>query len=134
MGKELRDEQAGIWLNYALPMDVVKNSVDRILSGQANVAAANTQAVPQPHRLNDLGIALIPDVIPKTPAFIDWIREDSIAARSGLKSNDLILLVNDSRVDSRKGLERILSTINRGDSFAVLVQRGQELIKIQVRP
>jgi serine protease Do len=84
--------------------------------------------------LNDLGIALIPDVIPKTPAFIDWIREDSIAARSGLKSNDLILLVNDSRVDSRKGLERILSTINRGDSFAVLVQRGQELIKIQVRP
>lgn len=134
VGKELRDEQAGIWLNYALPMDVVKNSVDRILSGQANLAAANTQAVPQPHRLNDLGIALIPDVIPKTPAFIDWVREDSIASRSGLKSNDLILLVNDSRVDSRKGLERILSTINRGDSFVVLVQRGQELIKVQVRP
>jgi hypothetical protein len=46
----------------------------------------------------------------------------------------LILLVNEVRVDSRKGLERILSSINRADSFQILVQRGQELIRIQVRP
>jgi S1-C subfamily serine protease len=62
------------------------------------------------------------------------VKEDSIAARAGLQPNDLILLVNEVRVDSRKGLERILSSINRADSFQILVQRGQELIRIQVRP
>ncbi len=134
IGKELRDEQAGIWINYALPVDVVKNSVDRILSGQTTTSAAAATTVAEPHRLADLGLALIPDVLPKTPAFVDWVREDSMAARAGLQPNDLILLVNDTRVDSRKGLERILSTINRADSFQLLVQRGQELIRVQVRP
>jgi len=59
LGKEIRDEQAGIWLNYALPMDVVKSSVERILSGNTSVQALGLKAVAQPHRINDLGITLI---------------------------------------------------------------------------
>jgi hypothetical protein len=43
-------------------------------------------------------------------------------------------LANDQRIDSRKSFERVLSTLNRADSFELLVQRGQELIRIQVRP
>ncbi|MFO0089150.1 MAG: S1C family serine protease [Pirellula sp.] len=37
LGKEIRDEQAGIWLNYALPLDVVQASMDRILKGNTSV-------------------------------------------------------------------------------------------------
>jgi serine protease Do len=134
IGKELRDEQSGIWLNYALPIDVVKNSVDRMLSGESSALNANVSTVAEPHRLKDLGLALIPDVLPKTPAFVDWVKPESVASRSGLLSNDLILLVNETRVDSRKSLERLLATINRSDSFSLLVQRGQDLVRIQVRP
>ncbi len=134
LGKEIRDEQAGIWLNYALPMDVVKASVDRILSGNTSIQTSALKAVSQPHRINDLGITLIPDVLAKTPAFVDQVRHGSIANRAGLQTNDLVLLLNDQRVDSRKSLEKMLTTINRADSFHVLVQRGQELIRIHVRP
>ena len=134
LGKEIRDEQAGIWLNYALPMDVVKSSVDRILSGNTSVQASGLKSVAQPHRINDLGITLIPDVLAKTPPYIDQVREGSIASRAGLQTNDLVLLLNDQRADSRKSLEKMLATINRADSFYVLVQRGQELIRIHVRP
>lgn len=134
IGKEIRDEQAGVWLNYALPMDVVKASVDRILSGKTSVQESSLKAVAQPHRPSDIGITLIPDVLAKTPPFIDQVREGSAALRCGLQTNDLILLLNDQRVDSRKSLERMLSTINRADSFYLLVQRGQELIRIHVRP
>ena len=134
LGKEIRDEQAGIWLNYALPMDVVKSSVDRILSGNTTVQSFGLKAVAQPHRISDLGITLIPDVLAKTPPFVDQVREGSIAQRSGVQTNDLILLLNDQRADSRKSLEKMLATINRADSFYVLVQRGQELIRIHVRP
>jgi serine protease Do len=77
---------------------------------------------------------LIPDVLAKTPAFVDQIRKGSIADRSGIQTNDLILLANEQRIDSRKSFERVLSTLNRADSFELLVQRGQELIRIQVRP
>lgn len=134
IGKELRDEQAGIWLNYALPADIVKTSIDQMLTGESDNSANAATAVDQPHRLNDLGLAMIPDVLPKTPAFVDRVKADSIAARAGLQANDLILLVNETRVDSRKALERLLATINRRDSFTLLVQRGQELVRIQVRP
>lgn len=134
IGKELRDEQAGIWLNYALPADIVKTSVDQMLTGESDNSVNAATAVDQPHRLNDLGLAMIPDVLPKTPAFVDGVKADSIAARAGLQANDLILLVNETRVDSRKALEKLLATINRRDSFTLLVQRGQELVRIQVRP
>jgi serine protease Do len=134
IGKEIRDEQAGIWLNYALPMDVVKASVERILTGNKSMPESELKSVSQPHRLSDLGLALIPDVLSKTPPFVDQVREGSVGQRSGLQTNDLILLLNDQRVDSRKSLEKMLSTINRADSFYLLVQRGQELIRIHVRP
>ena len=134
LGKEIRDEQAGIWLNYALPMDVVKSSVDRILSGNTSFQSSGLKAVAQPHRINDLGITLIPDVLAKTPPYVDQVRDGSVASRAGLQTNDLILLLNDQRADSRKGLEKMLATINRADSFYVLVQRGQELIRIHVLP
>ncbi|AMV30501.1 Periplasmic serine endoprotease DegP precursor [Pirellula sp. SH-Sr6A] len=134
LGKEIRDEQSGIWLNYALPLEVVQSSIDRILKGTATLDLETAKSVEKPHRLPDLGLTLIPDVLPKTPAFVDDVRSGSIAAQAGLQTNDLILLVNDQRIDSRKSLEKILSTINRADSFQLLVQRGQELIRIQVRP
>lgn len=134
IGKEIRDEQAGIWLNYALPMDVVKASVDRILAGNTSSSTAELKTVDQPHRVGDLGITLIPDVLSKTPPFIDQVREGTVAQRSGLQTNDLVLLLNDQRVDSRKSLEKMLASINRADSFHLLVQRGQELIRIHVRP
>jgi serine protease Do len=77
---------------------------------------------------------LIPNVIPKTPAYIDRVRKDSLAARAGIEANDLVLLVNDQRVDSQKSFEQFLQTIERGDSFQLLVQRGTELLRVQIRP
>ncbi|MFN7889214.1 MAG: S1C family serine protease [Pirellula sp.] len=134
LGKEIRDEQAGIWLNYALPLDVVQASMDRILKGNTSADLESIKTVDKPHRLADLGLTLIPDVLAKTPAFVDQVRKGSIADRSGIQTNDLILLANEQRIDSRKSFERVLSTLNRADSFELLVQRGQELIRIQVRP
>lgn len=134
LGKEVRDEQAGIWVNYALPVDVVKGSMERILAGTTSSESELTKPVATPHSLALLGLTLIPDVLPKTPAFIDEVRDDSPASRAGLQSNDLVLMINRQRVESRKTLEKLLSTINRADSFELLVQRGQELVKVQVRP
>ena len=134
IGKEIRDEQAGVWLNYALPIDVAKDSIDRILSGTSTSSDAELKSVAQPHLVGSLGLTLIPDVLAKTPPFVDKVRENSIADKSGLQTNDLVLLLNDQRVDSRKSLEKMLSTLNREDSFYLLVQRGQELIRIHVRP
>jgi serine protease Do len=79
IGKELRDEQNGIWVNYALPIEVVKGSMERILTGQTRSASANSKVVENHHELKALGIAMVPDVLPKTPAFIDRVQVESLA-------------------------------------------------------
>ena len=134
IGKELRDEQSGIWLNYSIPAEVAAASVERILAGKTRSAGASLALAVNPHRALDLGMVLIPNVIPKTPAYIDRVRKDSLAARAGIEANDLVLLVNEQRVDSLKSFEQILQTIERGDSFQLLVQRGTELLRVQIRP
>lgn len=133
IGKELRDEQSGIWLNYSIPVDVLAASVDRILSGKTRSATATTPAK-NPHKPTDLGLVMIPDVIPKTPTFVDRVRKDSLADKAGVQPNDLILIVNQQRVDSQKSLEQILQTIERSDSFQLLLQRGTDLVRVQIRP
>jgi S1-C subfamily serine protease len=134
LGKEIRDADAGIWVNYALPMDVVNAAMERMISGAAATTTDTMKVADKPHKLGDLGLTLIPDVLPKTPVFIDEIRRGSLADLAGLRSNDLILLLNDQRIDSRRSFEKLLSGLNRADSFELLIQRGEELIRIQIRP
>ena len=136
LGKELRDDQTNIWLNYAIPAEVVSSSVRRILEGKTNVVPRSQQVkiAEKPHRLAGLGIVLIPDVLPKTPAYVDQVIPKSMADRSGLQANDLVLLLNDLRIESRRSLEASLASIDSADPFTLLVQRGQELVRLDIRP
>jgi S1-C subfamily serine protease len=136
LGKELRDDQTNIWLNYAVPLDVISASVRRILEGKTTLQSTVNSAkqVENPHRISSLGLMLIPDVLPKTPPFVDQVLADSLADRAGIEANDLVLLVNDQRVDSRRSFEELLSTLHQADSFSLLVQRGQELVRLEVKP
>ncbi len=83
---------------------------------------------------NDLGFALVPNVLAKTPAYVNQVRNQSLAAKAGLRANDLILNINGRRVDSRKNAELLLSTIDRADAVRLLIQRGNELIAIDLNP
>ena len=47
----------------------------------------------RPATLAALGIMLVPDVLERTPAFVDQVRPGSPAARAGLLPDDLVLLV-----------------------------------------
>ncbi len=136
LGKELRDEQAGIYLNYALPSDVLAGSVKRVLAGEVIIAERQKkmQADANPHTPEGVGLVLVPDVLPKTPPFIDQVIDGSVAQRSGILANDLILLVNNQRIDSQKTLRELLATINKNDKYSVLLQRAQELVQLEVRP
>ena len=79
-----------------------------------------------------LGIVLIPDVLHKTPPFIDSVRSGSPAAKGGLRSDDLILFVNDQIISSASVLREELSLIDRIDEVRLVVQRGQELVNVSL--
>jgi len=135
LGKELRNAQNNTWLNYAIPVASLTASVDKILRGE-NIPlsdAEDARPAADPLSLSLLGMMLVPEVLPKTPPFIDSIRRDSPAASAGLKADDLVLFCNESIVTSCEVLRKELSLIDRDEEIELTVQRGQELVIVKLR-
>jgi serine protease Do len=135
LGKELRDASANTWLNYAVPMTQLRESIERIIAGKSiQRVEATRRIVDRPASLTGLGIVLVPNVLAKTPAYIDLVEPQSRAAKAGLQSDDLVLFINSTRVTSQAALLDELKSIDRGDSITLLVQRGSELIESVLAP
>jgi serine protease Do len=131
LGKELKNSLNNTWLNYAMPIGEIAGAVDDILAGRvrprAAAAAENAKKPKEPATLALLGLSLVPDVLPKTPPFIDRVLPGSSAAKAGVLADDLVLFVNDRTISSCKGLREELTFIDRLDEIRIIVQRGQDL-------
>ncbi len=136
LGKELRDAAAGVWLNYALPTTVLRPVVADIVAGRTMVDRSQ-KAVPMPadksHSLELLGIGMIPDVLESTPAFVDRVVPESVAARADVRPDDLILLVGNTRIEDQRKLVETLRTIDRRDTVVITVQRESKIVSIKIQ-
>ena len=86
----------------------------------------------QPATLTLLGMQLVPDVLAKTPPFIERVAPGSPADKAGLKPDDLVLYINDRVASSVQTLVEELSCIDRIDEVRLVVQRGQELVNVSL--
>jgi S1-C subfamily serine protease len=132
LGKELRSTSDGAWLNYAVPIQVVAPSVEQILAGKT-VGERPTGKPKKPtraHTLSGLGLSLVPDVLNKTPPYVDLVSPGGIANRAGIKPDDLVLFVNDRLVASSKVLVDELSQIPVEEAVRVTVKRGLEVVEV----
>jgi len=133
LGKELRDADANIWLNYAIPISELRDSAERLMRGQAiGRATAARATADRPISLRELGVVLVPNILIKTPAFVDLIEVGSAADRAGLQSDDLILFINSTRVTSQAVLLAELKFVDQADDITLLVQRGNELKEVVI--
>ncbi|MEE3371618.1 MAG: S1C family serine protease [Planctomycetota bacterium] len=135
LGKELRNAENEIWLNYAIPIAVLANSIDDLIAGRTPSQASNADRKKPVQALNPtlLGFVLIPDVLDKTPAFVDNVRKGSVAEKMQLQPDDLILFANERIASTCKQLVEELSFIDRIDPVTLTIQRGQNLIDITLQ-
>ncbi len=135
LGKELRNTLNNTWLNYALPIDELRELVEAILAGRF-VAQRKDEARPRPDRslqLDMLGIVLVVDVVERTPPYVDRVRAGSPAARSGIRGDDLIVLLGDRLIQSCKALCEELEYIDFEDPIKLTVLRGHELLELTLQ-
>ena len=135
LGKELRNALNNTWLNYAVPIEGLRDSVRQICSGKF-VARSDEQTDKKPDRsleLAMLGIVLVPDVLQRTPAFVDYVRPGSPAADAGLRPDDLVLLVGERLIQSCKALLAELEHIDYEDPIRLTVLRGQDLLEFELQ-
>ncbi|MEY2727495.1 MAG: Periplasmic serine endoprotease DegP precursor, partial [Planctomycetota bacterium] len=77
------------------------------------------------------GLTLLPAVVERTPAWVDGVAGDSLAARAGLRRGDLILLIGDAVITSVTDVRREIAAAVPGP-LSITVSRENELISLQL--
>ena len=135
VGKELRNTMNNTWLNYAVPIEQLRMSVEAIRAGkfQAESELPPEKKPAQPMDPASLGILLVPDVLERTPAYVDQVRPGTAAARAAMQPDDLILMVGNRLTQSCKALRKELEMIDRADAVRLTVLRKQELVDVVLK-
>ncbi len=136
LGKELRNAQNNLWLNYAVPIGELRSSVEAILEGKTPRAVdVPAEALPDnPADVAWLGLVLVPDVLERTPPFVDEVRSESLAEAADIRPDDLVVYVGDRLIHSCKNLVEELARTERNTEIRLVVMRGQELVEVVVAP
>ena len=133
VGKELTDSRTGAWLNFALPMEKLTDSIKRIRAGETTAADDGDQRGPtEPMTTGLLGFSLVADIVAKTPPYVDRVVIDSVAADSGLLPDDLIVEVAGRMTASVKDVKKQLSRIDRDGEIKITVQRGSRFVDMKL--
>ena len=138
IGKELRNSRTNTWLNYVMPASELKETIRQIVTGDFSAKKRSDDeenpGQPRTRRYEplDFGIVTIPDVLNRTPAYIDRILPGSLADKAGLKSNDLILFAGDTLVQSCKLLKEDLGRLEANDTLKLVVRRGDQLVTVEM--
>jgi len=130
VGKELRNSLSDTWVNYAVPIQLLADFVDKAKRGEYKVIVRDQPLAGQG---GYHGIVLVPDVVERTPPFVEEVKLGSPAAKAGLRPDDLIVYVDGERVISIKALRQILDRARPGTAFRLEVRRGDRLATVELK-
>jgi len=132
LGKELRNARNNTSLNYAIPIRQLRESVEAIAAGKfvARDDAETTRKPSRPLTLSMLGIVLVPDVLERTPPYVDQVRTGEPAAAAGLRPDDLVVLAGGRLVPSQKALRAELEYVDYEDPVRLTVLREGQLVEL----
>lgn len=131
IGRQLNDSESNTRLNYSIPIMELTSTIRQIQTGDfsrnrddlSSEVANNFDAI-------DFGIVLVPDVVERTPAYIDVVLDDSQAESEGLLPDDLIVFANNRLVHSCQAFEAELGQLQPADDLTVVVRRDGALVTV----
>lgn len=134
IGKELRNAQNNIWLNFGIPIEEIVTSIDELRAGRLVPRAQmeDERKVAEPITLEMIGMVLVPNVLASTPPYVDSVVPGSSADRAGLLPDDLILFIDDRLMTSRSVVVEELEFHHRDDPLEMVIQRDTEIINISI--
>ncbi|MCA9021896.1 MAG: serine protease [Planctomycetaceae bacterium] len=136
IGKQVRNAKTNTWVNYSLPIDVLSKSIEQIITGKFDSSEDQKKPemdAPQRYRPVDFGLVMVPDVLYRTPAYVDRVLPGSLVAKAGLQPDHLVVFVNDELIKSCKTLNTELGQLEPGDLLRLVVRRNNQLISIELQ-
>jgi serine protease Do len=136
IGKELRNTLTDTWVNYAVPVGVLADFVEKAKKGEYRPVA---RSQPSGGQAGYHGIVLVPNVVERTPPFVEEVLPGSPAAKAGLRSDDLIVYLDGQQVASVRAFRELIEKVPPGTSVKLEVRRadkgngGERLLSVDIR-
>jgi S1-C subfamily serine protease len=144
IGKELRNSLTDTWINYAVPVGSkveVKQGdqtltvslpefVEKGIKGEYKPTAR--EKGPRDGLGGFHGIVLVPNVVERTPPFVEDVLPNSPAAKSGLKPDDLIVYVDGEPIVSITNFNEVIGRSRPGTTVKLEVRRGEKLTTLEL--
>lgn len=142
VGKELRNELTNTWINYAIPINAsievnqdnkpVKVSILDLIEKKEKYKPTPKAQKPEGGG-GYTGIVLVPNVVERTPPYVDGILLDSPAAKAGIKLDDLIVYVDGLPVASITNFQEVMDRYRPGTEVKLEVRRGEKLQTVTLK-
>jgi serine protease Do len=144
IGRELKNTLSDTWINYAVPIqakskfkrgdkEVVETLSNFVEKAMKNQWITITKVVKKGGAGGYHGIVLVPNVVERTPAYIEEVEPNSPAAKLGLRPDDLIVYVDGELIPSIKVFREIVAQTQPNDEVVLEIQRGKKLMTIKLK-
>jgi S1-C subfamily serine protease len=144
IGRDVKNTQTETFVNYAIPVGAkvdVKDGdktvtltlpgfVEKAMKGEYK-PIQRQQVATGPGGYH--GIVFVPNVLDRTPPYVEGVRPGSPAAKAGLRPDDLVSFVDGEPVYSIKSFHEQMKRTRPGDAVRLEVRRGDNLQTVEVK-
>lgn len=129
IGRQLRNAQTNTWVNYAVPLTELREPVQQMIAGKYTARTASQRDGQRPRYVpEDFGLVMVPDVVQRTPGYVDAVVAGSAAQKAGVQREDLVVYVNDQLVRSCAEFRAALGGVANGRKVELVVRRQDKLV------
>lgn len=143
IGKEIKNTLSETWMNYAIPVGAeveVKDGDKTAKLTLPNFVALGMKGQYKPVKRPDAvasiggyhGIIFVPNVLEKTPPYVEDTVTGSPAEKAGLKADDLVSFIDGEPIYSIKMFHDYLKRTKSGDKLRLEIRRGDNLQTVEV--
>jgi serine protease Do len=142
IGKELRNELTNTWINYAIPIGAkieVRQADDKLVTVSVLDLVEKKEKYKPVEKKDQRdgsggfhGIVLVPEVVERTPPYVEEVVPGSPAAKAGLRPDDLIVYIDGLPVNDIHTFREILSRYQPNMQMKLEVQRGTKLSTVSL--
>ncbi len=130
IGKELQNSLSDTWINYAVPIQSLADLVAKGVKGEYK-PIVRTRPTTGPGAFH--GMILVPNVVERTPPFVEDVVQNSPAAKAGLQADDLIVYVDGEKITSIKEFHDLIDHAQPGTVVKLEIRRGDRLMNVDIK-